>query len=236
MLNFGGVKEKEEIRMFKLYGNMADTSGQKQYTSIEMIRTKTFYLLLATMLCGLISYFMLSPVSQTYQTEMGIPVSIAVGAVMLGSVMNAGTRLVLPSLADKVGRIACIKVVLAVSVMTMMVLIAASSYVIVIAIVIMYGCYGGIMGSFPSLTSSIFGLKHSGENYGFVMFGIMIATFGAPVITSVVRRKGYGMKTVFAIGMVFAVIAFICILLLDRELDRMNDKKMDLDIGKHNGL
>ena len=35
------------------------------------------------------------------------------------------------------------------------------------------GCYGGIMGSFPSLTSSIFGMKHTGENYGFVMFGIV---------------------------------------------------------------
>lgn len=227
-----GWRENEEIRIFKLYGNMADASNEKQYTSAEMIHTKKFFLLFATMLFGLISYFMLAPVSQTYQTEMGISAATAVGAIMLGSIMNAGTRLVLPSLADKVGRIACIKVVLAVSAMAMLVLSTASSYVIVIAIVIMYGCYGGIMGSFPSLTSSIFGLKHSGENYGFVMFGIMLATFGAPVITSLVTKKDCGMKTVFAIGMVFAIIAFICIILLDRELDRMNEKKLDVDEGK----
>ena len=35
----------------------------------------------------------------------------------------------------------------------------------------MYGCYGGIMGSFPSFTSSLFGIEHTGENYGFVMPG-----------------------------------------------------------------
>ena len=82
------------------------TSEMKQYTSGEMMRTRNFYLLLATMFFGLISYFMVSPVSQTYQIDLGIPSAVAVSAVMLGSIVNAGARLVLPTLADKGGRIA----------------------------------------------------------------------------------------------------------------------------------
>lgn len=195
---------------------------QKQYTAGEMMRTKSFYLLLATMLFGLISYFMLSPVSQTHQIEVGIPTSIAVSAVMFGSVMNAGTRLVLPTLSDKVGRIACIRVVLLVSVAAMLVLSFSRSYAVTAAIIVMYGCYGGIMGSFPSFTSSVFGMEHSGENYGFVMFGIVIATFGAPAITGLITGKGYGMQAVFAVGVVFAVLAFVSLQMLSRELKRMN--------------
>ncbi len=59
------------------------TSEMKQYTSGEMMRTRNFYLLLATMFFGLISYFMVSPVSQTYQIDLGIPSAVAVSAVMI---------------------------------------------------------------------------------------------------------------------------------------------------------
>ena len=54
-------------------------------------------------------------------------------------------------------------------------------------------------------------MKHTGENYGFVMFGIVFATFGAPAISGLVSSKGYEMNVVFGIGAVFAVIAF-CLL------------------------
>ena len=201
------------------------TSEMKQYTSGEMMRTRNFYLLLATMFFGLISYFMVSPVSQTYQIDLGIPSAVAVSAVMLGSIVNAGARLVLPTLADKVGRIVCIKGVLIVAVIAMGVLAVSRSLAVTVAVVLMYGCYGGIMGSFPSLTSSIFGMKHTGENYGFVMFGIVFATFGAPAISGLVSSKGYEMNVVFGIGAVFAVIAFVCLTLLGRNLVKEHAEK-----------
>lgn len=198
---------------------------QKQYTSKEMMQTKSFYFLLVTMLFGLISYFMLSPVSQTLQIERGIPSHIAVTAVMIGSIMNAGTRLILPSLADKVGRIPCIRGVLVVAVTAMTMLTLSRSYMTTVAIILMYGCYGGIMGSFPSLTSSIFGMEHSGENYGFVMFGIVLATFGAPAITSLLMRQGGDISTVFLLGTMFSALAFVSLALLQRELKKKNHMK-----------
>ena len=113
------------------------------------------------------------------------------------------------------------------AVIAMGVLAVSSSLAVTVAIVLMYGCYGGIMGSFPSLTSSIFGMKHTGENYGFVMFGIVFATFGAPAISGLVSSKGYEMNVVFGIGAVFAVIAFVCLTLLGRNLVQER-KKTDI--------
>lgn len=217
-------RQEAEAELLKTQGKAA---VQKQYSSSEMMRTRDFYLLLATMLFGLVSYFMISPVSQTHQIELGIPSSIAVGAVMIGSIVNAGTRLVLPALADRVGRVVCIKGVLAVSVASMAVLCVSRSYAVTAAIILMYGCYGGIMGSFPSFTSSIFGLEHSGENYGFVMFGIVIATIAAPAITGVLIGRGFEMYAVFAAGTVFAVVAFICLQLLNRQLGRKRALEME---------
>ncbi|MEG1290772.1 MAG: MFS transporter [Lachnospiraceae bacterium] len=206
-------------------GTSKKTVQQKQYTSSEMMRTKSFYLLLATMLFGLISYFMISPISQTYQIGLGIPAAAAVSAVMLGSIVNAATRLILPALSDKVGRLVCIKGVLIISVIAMVLLCVSQSYVVTAVIVLIYGCYGGIMGSFPSFTSAIFGIEHSGENYGFVMFGIVFATIGAPVITNAVIGNGYDIRVVFAMGTVFAALAFLSITFLQKELKKQNQER-----------
>ena len=199
-----------------------------------MMKTKNFYLLLATMLFGLISYFLVSPVSQTYQIELGIPSAVAVSAVMISSIVNAGTRLVLPTLSDKIGRVGCIKGVLAVSVVAMAVLTFTRSYTVTAAIILMYGCYGGIMGSFPSFTSSIFGIEHTGENYGLVMLGIVIATCGAPALSGFVTGKGYGMHVVFGMGIAFAVIALICLTILGHNLKQEEQGKEQKNDGISN--
>lgn len=196
-----------------------------QYTSMEMIQTKKFYFLLATMLFGLISYFIISPLSQTIQLERGISASVAVSAVMFGSICNAGARLILPTISDKIGRISCIKGVLIVQMIAMVLLIVAPSYITTIAVVLLYGCYGGIMGSFPSLSSSIFGIEHSGENYGFVMFGIVIATLGAPMIAHLVTVNGYDINVAFGCGAACAVLSFVCLMLLDIELKKTRNVK-----------
>lgn len=192
----------------------------KQYSSMEMIKTKKFYFLLATMLFGLIPYLILSPLSQTVQMDRGIASTVAVAAVMAGSVFNAGTRLALPTAADKVGRIICLKVVLVVAAAAMVLLVIAPAAVTTVCVVLVYACYGGIMGSFPSLTSNIFGMAHSGENYGYVMLGIAVATLGAPAITNTVLGQGYDINVVFVIGAVCAAISFLFLLLLEREMKR----------------
>lgn len=192
----------------------------RQYSSGEMLRTKKFYYLLAVMLFGLIPYLILSPLSQTVQMDRGIASGIAVTSVMAGSVCNAAARLLLPTAADKVGRTICLKGVLAFIVLAMVLLITAPAPMTTVCVVLMYACYGGIMGSFPSLASSIFGMKHSGENYGYVMFGIIVATLSAPAVTNFVLGAGMDINVVFAIGALCGAAALGFLLLLERELKK----------------
>lgn len=190
----------------------------KQYTSKEMIRTGQFYLLLFTMMFGLISYLMISPLAAGIQIDRGVSRDVAAAAVMLGSVCNALSRLILPTIADKKGRIACVKGVLIVSALSMTLLVFAPGLLSTVAIVLLYGCYGGIMGNFPSLSSSLFGLRNSGENYGFVMIGIVAATFTAPAVTAL--AKGWAPGSGFLIGACFAFGAVCFLILLDRTVKK----------------
>lgn len=206
---------------FKRPAGVDKYDGKRQYTSAEMMRTKVFYLLVITFLCSLVPYFLLSPISQTYQIALGIPSTVAISAVMAGSIFNASLRLLLPSIADKVGRISCIGGTIVMIFAASVILSVSSSYVVTAMMIVLYGGYGGIMGNFPSFTSSIFGMKHSGENYGFVMMSLIAATVLASSISSVITSAGYAMNMMFMVAAVFAAIAFLALILLKKSLEKM---------------
>lgn len=194
-------------------------AGQ-QYTSVQMIRTKKFYYLVATMMCGLMPYYLVSPISQTIQIERGILQAVAVGSVMAGSILNAGIRLILPTLADRAGRITCIQGVLFVAMIAMLFLISGNNRLITMEIILAYGCFGGIMGSFPSLSSEVFGLRYAGQNYGIIMSGIIIVTITSPVISNMILIHELSEVVRFMTGFCFAVIALGFSMLLKKEINQ----------------
>ena len=192
----------------------------QQYTSAQMMRTKKFYYLVATMMCGLMPYYLVSPISQTIQIERGILQAVAVGSVMAGSILNAGIRLILPTLADRAGRITCIQGVLFVAMIAMLFLISGNNRLITMAIILAYGCFGGIMGSFPSLSSEVFGLRYAGQNYGIIMSGIIIVTITSPVISNMILIHELSEVVRFMTGFCFAVIALGFSMLLKKEINQ----------------
>lgn len=217
-------EETAEEKMPVFYGET------HQYTSAEMVKTRKFYYLLCTMMCGLMAYYLTSPLSQTLQTDRGVSAALAVGSVMAGSILNAGMRLVLPSLSDKIGRIQCIKGVILLSMAAMVFLITGQKILTTLAVILIYGCFGGIMGSFPSLASSIFGLKHSGQNYGIVMFGIVVVTALSPCITNFIAAGQYPVNMTFFIGFVFSAAAFLFLTKLEKEIknEKQEEQKQEL--------
>ncbi len=187
----------------------AVVSTQRQYTSSEMLRSGKYYLLVVGFFFALLPYYLISPVSQTFQTDRGISASVAVLSVMMGSLLNAGFRFLLPTLADKVGRFICVFGILGVSVASMLFLALGRGSLITVGVVLAYGCFGGIMGNFPSLTSLIFGLENAGQNYSFVMIGMILSALLAPVITGFLNGIGVTGGSLYFFGVASAVIAFV---------------------------
>jgi OFA family oxalate/formate antiporter-like MFS transporter len=190
-----------------------------------MLKKVEFYYLFVIMLCGLTAYFIISPISQVLQTQRGISSVVAMWSVMLGSVMNAAMRLLLPSIADKIGRFRCLSFVLAVTSLAMAILTVSQGFFTTVAVVIMYGCFGGIMGNFPSITSQMFGVKHTGENYGYLMISIIGATFLAQLINKEIPAA-LNARMVFAAGALLAVVALYGTILLSKRKGENNGKSI----------
>ena len=199
----------------------ADKAGAvlkgRQYTAPEMLKTGMYYELTLAMFFGLMPYYLISPVSQTFQMEHGVLESVAVASVMAGALLNASLRLLLPTLADKLGRFRCVRALLAVSFASMLLLASGNATMIVAGVVLAYGCFGGVMGNFPSLTSMVFGLKHAGENYGYVMIGMILSALGAPLIRSGLSALGLTGAGQYFAGAAFAAAAILLLGLLERE-------------------
>ena len=159
-------------------------------------------------------------ISPQIQIERGILQAVAVGSVMAGSILNAGIRLILPTLADRAGRITCIQGVLFVAMIAMLFLLSGNNRLITMAIILAYGCFGGIMGSFPSLSSEVFGLRYAGQNYGIIMSGIIIVTITSPVISNMILIHGLSEVVRFMTGFCFAVIALGFSMLLKKEINQ----------------
>ena len=110
--------------------------------------------------------------------------------------------------------------VLFVAMLAMIFLLSGNNRLITAAIVLAYGCFGGIMGSFPSLSSEIFGLQYAGQNYGIVMSGIVIVTIISPIISNMIISHGLPESVRFITGFCFAVIAMIFSMLLKKEINQ----------------
>ena len=198
-------------------GKAAAALKGRQYTAPEMLKTGMYYELTLAMFFGLMPYYLISPVSQTFQMEHGVLESVAVASVMIGALLNASLRLLLPTLADRLGRFRCVRALLAVSFASMLLLASGNGTMVVIGVVLAYGCFGGVMGNFPSLTSMVFGLKHAGENYGYVMIGMILSALGAPLIRSWLSALGLTGAGMYFAGAVFAAAAILLLILLERE-------------------
>ena len=196
-------------------------SGKKQYTTGEMLRSPSYYLLVASMFFALLPYYLISPVSQVFQLECGVAEATAVAAVMVGSLLNAGMRLLLPSLADRVNRFLCVAAVMGLSLLSMLLLVIHTPTAAVAGVALSFACYGGIMGNYPALTSAIFGLEHAGENYGFVMIGLVAGSMAAPLIRNALIGLGLSGFRLYISGAVFAALGAALVLVLKEKARRM---------------
>lgn len=214
------IRQPEDVQEVQTVNGKTEKDKKKQYTAKEMMQTKKFYLLVASMCLALIPYLLISPIAQGLQMERGLHKDIAAGAIMTGAALNALGRIVVPALSDRFGRIYTIRVVYIIILFVSGGIILARTNMMFICVVILFGCYGAVMGSFPSIASSIFGTEHAAENYGYIMIGVILATGLAPLISALPWSKN-GVDAFLIVGFVCSILACICITLLKKELSKL---------------
>jgi MFS family permease len=152
----------------------------KDYTTGQMLRTKTFYLAWFIYMVGAGAGLMVIGLTAQIAKDMtgltGDLAWMAVLAVQVLAVANAGGRVAMGTVTDFIGPRRTILIMLTMQLLCLVVLFPfVTSAAVLFMVIILYGAmYGAYLSAMPALSSYFFGAKNMGPNYGllFVAWGV----------------------------------------------------------------
>jgi len=223
-------KFKVEIKENK---NSKNVKSEKDYNWKEMLKTKTYYILLVTLTLGATAGLMIAGhASDMIQEILSLTPEKASIFVGLFSVFNALGRLVYGLLSDKLGRYNVMMILFAVIGCSMIIMAQASGVLFIIALLLVSSCYGGFTSMFSPVCADNFGMKNLAVNYGFLYIAYGLAGFIGPQIAARVKIISGGYQGAFYVVTVMAIVGILFILYLRRQ---MNSNRSLKEQGVQNG-
>ncbi|MDL2215874.1 MFS transporter [Ruminococcaceae bacterium OttesenSCG-928-N02] len=183
--------------------------NKRGLTPREMAGTAPYYLLLAATFLATPTTQLFSPRVVEMGMERGLSEGAAVLSLALSSLANGAGRFAMPMLSDKLGRPKT-------STLSFLLLGVASCglwWAKGFWVPIMYGIttffYSGQNAVMPAYCSDLFGLQHSGANYGLIAIGM---TFGALAFPPLAQVYGGGYLPRHIIAICSASLGCVCVL------------------------
>jgi len=162
----------------KAVAKTLSTQPQRSFTTAEMLKTPQFYLVIISLMLACMGGLMMIGFAKPIGVAKGLSQAATIG-VLAVSMTNSAGRLIWGMISDKIGRINTILILLlGTAVLSLLINIVVGYWVFVLIALIGF-FYGGILGTYPSLTADLFGAKHMAANYGVVLLG-----FGSGAIIS----------------------------------------------------
>lgn len=186
-----------------------------ELTSREMLRTPNYYYLLVMYafanVAGLMIIGHASPIGQQVAN---LSVVEAGSIVSILALVNTVGRLFWGTVSDKIGRTRVVAFMYVISAATMFGMNMLNTFwLYAIGVGLIAFCFGGAMGTFPSITADYFGTKHVSTNYGFVFLAYSIgAIVGPRLASSVVVSTGDYNMAFFITGILCSIGAVMALL------------------------
>ncbi len=199
----------------------ASTAGAKDMNWREMLRQRSFYLMLLTLTCGAFAGMMIiSQASPIAQKMMGFTPSKAAFVVSLLALFNMLGRLASGTLSDRLGALGTMTLTFAVSVAAglMLFFCRESTPALFYAGLALAGFgFGSIMGIYPGFTANTFGRKYNSVNYGIMFIGFALAGVLGPMIMNVLYGATGRYQGAFLVAACLSVLGEVLIALLRRQ-------------------
>lgn len=182
------------------------TAEGRQYTTKEMMRTKSFYFICITMALAVPAYVLVNPLMKSLGIERGLTGGQALAGVVAASFANIIGRFAMPWLSDKTGCRIVLQAMYGASMVSVLGLTAARGGLFVLLISVVCLVYGGVVSVFPVLVSDYYGMKYQGMNLGAVMLGYGLISVLCPYLL-----EAAGQRLSFVIAGAACGIGMLCL-------------------------
>jgi MFS transporter, OFA family, oxalate/formate antiporter len=190
-----------------------------QFTPKEVLRTPAFYLLWLGFGLGSTAGLMVISQLIPFALNQGISsAALATLGLVIGALGNVSGRIVSGWLSDQMGRLNTLRVVLAMSCVSMPALYWVGARVtgLYALIFIVYFCYGTQASVNPATVSDFWGTRHAGVNFGLLFTAWGFAGILGPTIGGALFDKYRNYEVAFYTAAVLAAVALICVLVAKR--------------------
>jgi OFA family oxalate/formate antiporter-like MFS transporter len=190
----------------------------------QMLRTPAFWILFLMMTMVGTGGLMVISQMAVFAKGFGIGATTTVFgmaalplALTLDRIANGATRPAFGWISDRIGRENTMALAFSLEAAAILVLLAVGRYPILFVILsgIVFFGWGEIFSLFPSAQADIFGLKHSAQNFGFLLASIAVSSIlGGPLAALLFERTG-SWPTVFgAVALMDLTAAIMALMVL----------------------
>jgi len=169
-------------------------TNKHDFTPKEMLKTPQYYFLLVMYtfanIAGLMIIAHASPIGQ--QIANLSPMQ-AGSIVSILAIVNTIGRIFWATLSDKTGRMRALFIMYVISAVTMFGMNSLETFwLYALGVSLIAFCFGGAMGTFPSVAADFYGAKHVGVNYGFIFLAYSGGALIGPRLAAVVVESSGG--------------------------------------------
>ncbi|MBQ5755229.1 MAG: MFS transporter [Oscillospiraceae bacterium] len=147
----------------------------------QMLLQKNYWLCTASVCLATPTVLLFSPILLKMGQERGLSENAAVWAVVLGSLGSAAGRLAMPLISDKTGRRRADLALFAALALLSAGFAFARGWLWLACYALLTFCYSGQAALLPAFCTDLFGLAHSGVNYGFLALGMSAGSILFPL-------------------------------------------------------
>lgn len=142
----------------------------------------------------------------------------AITVVMVLAIANAAGRIFWGFVSDRIGRIKSLALMFFVNAIMMLLLpkFAGDKATMMIDLICVGACFGGYLGTFPSLCADSFGAKNMTVNYALLFTGFSIAGVLGPVVGGILGKSHIGYMNAFVYAGILSIIGFAIALVMSR--------------------
>lgn len=197
----------------------ATVQNGKQYTVMEAIKTPHFWFMCSALFFLPAAYMIIIPLVKTLAANRGVSESMASLTVQMVGVASALSRLILPTLSDKVGRPKSIFAMTIVTIAASLIMIFARGVLYSVAVFLIVFAYSGPAGIYPGMCGDKFGMKNMGSIFGLAFLCIGFSSLLFNFLAGVLNADGAmtGDYTIsFVVAAVVCVIPMVCMMVYDK--------------------
>lgn len=198
-------------------GEAAESGGDEQVGWRAMLARPYFWMLFALYVLGTLSgHMVLTQAAGLAQAVTGLTAGAASVAVGIMGVANAGGRLLWGAISDRIGRLNALAGMFVLTGLAMLLLsrLAESGLGLVVGLVAVAMCYGGNLGTFPSLCADAFGSANMAVNYALLFAAFSMAALAGPRVGALLLERTHDYSSGFAVAAATAglgVVLSVCI-------------------------